>query len=95
MEGPEAEMTVGQERAHPEFLSQGTGLPIVIFGLRNLNGVAMGEALTKEPEGPGLVAPLLMRSGEIESPCGELPGILQAAGQERDLAQPSDGDHMT
>jgi len=55
----------------------------------------MGETVAEESEGPGLVALFLMRSGEIESSCSELPGILQAAGQERDLAQPGDGDHMT
>jgi hypothetical protein len=87
-------MTVGQERAHPEFLSQGACLPIVLFGLLNLKRLTMSEALTEEPVCPGLVAPLLMDSGEIESTCGELPGILQAAGQERGLAQSSDGDHM-
>ena len=88
-------MTVSQKRAHAEFLSQGAGLPIVIFGLRDLNGVAMDEALTEEPECPGLVASFLMLLGEIECTFGKLPGILHAAGQERGLAQSSNGDHMT
>ena len=94
IEGSEAEMTVGQERAHPEFLSQGAGLPIVRFGLLNLKRLAMSEALTEEPVCPGLVASLLVLLGEIERTFGKLPGILSTAGQERGLAQPSDGYHM-
>ena len=95
MEGAEAEMTVSQKRAHAEFLSQGAGLTIVIFGLRDLNGVAMDEAVTEEPVCPGLVASFLVLLGESECPFGKLPGIPQAAGQERGLAQSSNGDYMT
>jgi hypothetical protein len=55
----------------------------------------MGEAIAEKPVCQGLVAPLLMRSSEIESTCGELPGILQAAGQERGIAQASNRDYIT
>ena len=52
----------------------------MLFGLRDLNGVAMDEAVTEKPVCPGLVASFLVLLGESESPCGKLPGILQAAG---------------
>ena len=87
MEGAEAEITVSQKRAHAEFLSQGAGLPMVLFGLRDLNGVAMDEAVAEKPVCPGLVASFLVLLGESESPCGKLPGILQAARREASLSR--------
>jgi len=62
---------VGHERAHAEFLGQGQSLLVVGFGLCDIGGIAMCGNLTKEPEGPCLVSPLLAGKGEFE------PGAFQ------------------
>ena len=55
----------------------------MIFGLRDLNREVMAEAVTEKPVCPGLVASFLVLSGESESPCGKLPGILHGRPGER------------
>ena len=45
----QAEVAVGQERAHAEFLGQGEGLPVVMCGRLDLRGGLMGGDLPEEP----------------------------------------------
>ena len=91
----EAEVAVGLERAHAEFLGQGEGLPVVMFGRLDLRGVLMGGDLPEEPQGPRLVAPLLMGTGEVEGTPSELDRLLHAAGQQIGLAHIAHPQRLT
>src|SRR5215831_16743947 len=82
MQSAETEMAVGHERAHAEFLGQGEGLPVVMFGWLDLRGGLMGGDLPEEPQGPCLVSALLMVTGEVEGPPNALGRLLYAAGQQ-------------
>jgi hypothetical protein len=42
IQGAEATVAVGLERAHAEFVGQGEGLLVVGFGLRDIGGVGVG-----------------------------------------------------
>ena len=79
--GCPAKVAVGQERAHTELLSQGEGLAVVVFGWLDLGGITMRSDLAEEAQGPRLVAPFLVRTGEIKGLHGAGVGLLQAAGQ--------------
>src|SRR5215471_1097134 len=52
-----AEVTVGHERAHAEFLGEGKGLAVVGGCLVDVRGSAMHGDLTEEAQGIRLVAP--------------------------------------
>jgi hypothetical protein len=56
IQGAEATVAVGLQRAHAEFLSQSQGLLVVGFGLRNIGRIGMGmddamEAVDPDTEG--------------------------------------------
>jgi hypothetical protein len=87
MQSAEAEMAVGHEWTHAEFFGQGEGLPVVGFGWPNLRGGLMGSDLPEEPQGPRLVSPLLMGTGEVEGTPSELDRLLYAASQQIGLAR--------
>ena len=86
---------MGLERAHAEFLGQGEGLPVVMCGWLDLRGGLMGGDLPEEPQGPRLVSPLLMGTGEIEGPPSELHRLLHAAGQQIGLAHIAHPQRLT
>src|SRR5262249_1017585 len=66
IQGAQPEVAVGHERTHAEFLGQGEGLPVVSFGWLDLRRVLMGGDLPEEPQGPRLMPPFLMGTGEVE-----------------------------
>ena len=80
-------MAVGLERAHAEFVGQGEGLAVVGFGLLDLRGLALRRDLAEEPQGIGLVAAFLVRTGERQRSLGEGVRLLQAASQQMCLPQ--------
>src|SRR5262249_23313352 len=83
----ETEPAVGHEQSHTEFLGQGEGLAVVMFGRLNLRGLLIGGDLPEEPEGPRFVSPLLMGTGEGEGTLSKMDGLWHAAGQQIGLTQ--------
>jgi hypothetical protein len=77
---------MGLERAHAEFVGEGKGLAVVMFGRLDRRGGLMGGDLAEEPPGLCLVSPLLMGTGEVEGPPSELDRLLHAAGQQIGVA---------
>ena len=82
---------MGLERAHAQLLGQGEGLAVVAGGGLDLWGRLARRALAQEPQGPGLVAALLILAGEIDSLHGAFVRVFQAARQQIRLAEA--GDH--
>ena len=80
-------MAVGHERPHAEFLGQGEGLLVVVFGQLALWRVAPRRNLAEEAQGIRLVAAFLVRTGERQRLLGEGVRLLQAAGQQLRLSQ--------
>jgi hypothetical protein len=74
-------VAVGLERAHAQLLGQGEGLAVVAGGGLDLCRRLARRALAQEPQGPGLVAALLVLAGEVESLCGALVCVSQATSQ--------------
>ncbi len=87
IQGAEAAVAVGLERAHAEFLGQGEGLAVVGFGLLDLRGLALRRNLAEEAQGIRLVATFLVLTGERQRPLGEGVRLLQAASQQLRLPQ--------
>ena len=83
----EAEVAVGQERAHAQLLGQGYGLLVGGCGRLDLRGSALRGDLAEEPQGLGLVGPLLGVAGACQGTLGKLVCLLQAAGQEIRFAE--------
>ena len=88
IQGAEAEVAVGLERAHAEFLGQGEGL--VVVSLRPARPPGARAAPQCRRGGAGHT-PRWPRSwcctGERQRPLGEGVRLLQAAGQQLRLAQ--------
>ena len=81
---------MGHDRAHAEFLSQGEGLLVVCFGLRNIGGIGVGLDNAKLVQRQRLVGALFVLPGQVERLAGVLPGLLAASRQTPDLAEPGD-----
>ena len=60
----EAVVAVRLERAHAQLFNQGQGLVVVPVGWLDHRGLALRRHLAQEPQGPCLVAALLLRPGE-------------------------------
>ena len=92
IQGAEAEVAVGQERAHAEFLGQGEGL--AGSGLRPAStsgGSRMRGNLAEEAQGIGLGGRVPGVHGQASSACSaRVLRLLQAAGQQIRLAQRRD-----
>ena len=65
---PEAEVAVGLERAHAQFLGQGEGLAVVGLGWLDVWGLALRGNLAEEPQGLRLVASFLCGHGHARGP---------------------------
>src|SRR2546428_130320 len=76
----EAEVAVGDERAHAELVGEGHGLPVGGFGLLGIRGIAMRGDLAQSPESPRLVRPTLVVTGKIEGLTGKPDRILDSVG---------------
>ena len=79
IQGAQAEVTVGLERAHAELLGEGKGLLVVGCGLGGLWRRTVHCDLTEEPQGVGGVAPFLVRLGELQRPLRLRPRFIQPA----------------
>src|SRR5882724_5732947 len=62
----EAEVAVGNHRAHVNFLGDGHGLPVRGFGLVGMRWVAMRSDLAESPESPRLVRAWLVVTRKVE-----------------------------
>src|SRR6266849_230703 len=78
----ETAVAVRLERPHAEFVGQGEGLAVVAGSWLDLWRCLARRALAQEPQGPGLVAALLVLAGEIESLPGALTCVFQATSQQ-------------
>src|SRR5262245_47116920 len=83
-------MAVGLERPHAQVLSQGEGLLVVGFGLRDIGGVGVGMDDAKLVQRERLLPAGLLLPGQIECLVCVLPGLLAASRQTTDLAEPCD-----
>jgi hypothetical protein len=72
-------MAMRLERAHAEFVGQSHGLAVIVFGRLDLRRMALGGDRAEESEGIGLVALLLVGTGEREGAPGKGVCFLQAA----------------
>ena len=88
-------MAVRLEWAHAQLLGQGEGLAVVAGGGLALGGRLARHTLTQEPQGPGLVAALLVLAGEVDSLRGALARLFQAASQQIRLAEAGDHERQT
>jgi len=82
------------ERAHAQRLSQGEGLAVVACSGLDLWGRLPRHALAQEPQGPGLVAALLILAGELDRLRGALARLFQPASQQIRLAEAGDRWHQ-
>src|SRR5215510_8372573 len=83
-------MTVGLERAHTKFVSEGQGLLVVGFSLRGIGGIGVGMDDAKLVQRVRLVPAFLELPGQVKRLAGVLPGLLAVACQTTDLAEPYD-----
>ena len=90
----QAEVAVGLERAHAEFLGQGEGLAVVGCSGFDLWRLVVRRNLAEEPQGVGFVAPFLMGSGELQGVLRLGVRLVQPAGQQIRLAQPDHPERM-
>ena len=95
VQGAEAQVAVGLQRAHAEFVGQGQGLLVVGFGLCNVGGVGVGLDNAKLVQRERLVGTLLLLPGQVERLAGVLLGLLAASRQTADLAEPCEPAGMT
>ena len=91
----QAKVAVGHEWAHAEFLGQGQRRPVVKGGRLDLRGGLMGGDLAEEPQGPRLVSPLLMGTGEGEGTPSELDRLLHTAGHQIGLTHIAHPQRLT
>src|SRR5262245_41728945 len=75
----EATVAVSLQWAHAKLLGQGEGMAIVGGGLFDLRRLALGGNVTKETQGPCLVAPFLVSPGEPECLLGKGQRLPQTA----------------
>src|SRR4029450_1224528 len=80
VEGTQAEMAVGLERAHPQFLGQSEGLAVMGCGLGDVRGRAMRGDVAEQAQGLGLVAAFLVFTCKCQRALGKGVRLLQAAG---------------
>jgi len=69
IQGAKAEVAVGLQRAHAQFLSQSEGLLVVGCGLLVFRRVTLRCDFAEEPQGVGFVASFLVRPGEFRARC--------------------------
>ena len=82
-----AEMAVGYEWSHAEFVRQGEGLSVVSFGLIALQRLALRSNAAEEAQGIHLVAAFLVFTGKRQCAFGEGVCLLQPVGEEMRLPQ--------
>src|SRR5262249_9067776 len=73
----EAQMAVGDEGTHAEFLRQGHGLAVVRHGLPDLRAGGMGGDLGQYPETVGLPAAPALMTAELEGATGQTLGLAR------------------
>ena len=79
----EAEVAVGDERAHPECLGERERVTVVAVSV--LRGLAAGGDLAEEAEGPRLVGALTALAGKGQGSPGECESVLEPISEERTL----------
>ena len=88
----EAEVAVGDERAHAELGGECEGLAVVALGPLDLERIATGDDLTEQMEHPGLEASL-PRCRCLVSACARcFERFFSPARQEVDLRAPDRGE---
>jgi hypothetical protein len=90
---PEAEVTVGDKRAHAEVGGQYHGLTVA-FCRPYVERVPMCRDFCEGPECPGLVAALVVLSGDIQSTSREVGCTSHSTRQEICLAEPRDPERI-
>src|SRR4030095_199443 len=75
----EAEVAVGDEGAHAEFIGKRQRITVVAFGVR---GAAGRRDITSEAEGVGLASPSPQPAGERQGLSGVAGGLVDPPGRE-------------
>src|SRR5262249_33906910 len=88
IEGAKAEVAIGLERAHAEFLSQGESLLVIGFSLLSIRGVGVGLNDAKLAERERLEPALAVPLGQVERLACVLPSLLIVPLEETDRAEP-------
>jgi len=70
------------ERSHTEFLSQGEGLPVMVFGAADFWGIVMRANIAEEAEGPRLVPPFVVLTSNLKGTLSQPPGFIRSTGQQ-------------
>src|SRR5262252_7927165 len=87
VQSAEAEVAMGEQRVHAEFVRQGKGLAVAGFGLFDLRGITMCGNVAEEAQGISLPTSMLMGTEKLQGTSGERMRLLQAAGVQMCLAQ--------
>src|SRR5262249_18465137 len=83
----EAEVAVGDEGAHAEFIGNGTRLVVAIPGLLDIRSVRVGVNLPEEAERPRLLPALTPLPGECERSLGQRFRLLCPIGKQVALSE--------
>src|SRR5215468_1219992 len=75
----EAQVAVGEEWPHAEFVGERHGLTIVTFGLLRVRRIGMGRNLATEVERPGLPTTLTAVTSKLQGSVAEGGGRLEPA----------------
>jgi hypothetical protein len=87
IEGAEAAVAVGLERAHGELLGQHQRLPLARLGLLDVRWVGLGVDGTKLELRMRLYSTCLPLPGQVERLTGMLPGLVELSGAKIDHAE--------
>src|SRR5262249_33155092 len=82
VESAEAEMAVGDERAHPELASKGQGVAIMLAGGLGLERVPLQRRVSEEAERPGFITALVPLPCERAGPLAVTACLVGPAGEE-------------
>src|SRR4030095_10414719 len=88
----EAEVAVGDKRAHAELLGEGERVAVVAVSV--LRGIAAGGDLAEETEGPRLVAALTALSGKGEGAVDEYNRLIDPVGEQARFAHVRDDERL-
>src|SRR5215216_5188147 len=88
IQGAEAPVAVGLERAHAEFEGKRESFAVGGFSRLDRRGMAVRVDLAEEPQGPGLLTLLCVRAAELQATYRDCQRLVEAAEAQIRLTQP-------
>ena len=80
IESAEAEMAVGDEGAHLQFLGQGKRVAVLAAGV--FQGIVGGGHFAEEPQSPRFVRALTALAGQGQGASGNVEGVFKPPGED-------------